>query len=195
MFLHVTPQFFTDVRGRPACELVRLEIPELGVSLRGGGVDFKTVNPYPNKRYRVASPLGRKSCSGLLFEVDQLPAALSYVASWSVDAERLVTHKVHITVADYDHEVVSDCIPVWACQLGRAPELPSGLTMTTAQPRMDFDTESGRLRGAVDRVDRGWVVHREERLRSPSAALSSFSRSRPCDKLPAFDQAFRVPGR
>lgn len=195
MFLHLTPQFFTDIKGHPVCELVRLEIPELGVELRGGGVDFKTVTPYPNKRYRVGSHLGRKYYGGLLFEVDQLPASVSYVATWSVDAERLVTHKVHIGVTDQDHDVVSDSIAVWSSQLGRAPALLRGLSICDAQPRMDFDAPAAHRRGATDTIERGLIVRREERLSAPSASLSRFSRSGHSDKLPGVAQAISIQGR
>ncbi len=194
MFLHLTPKFFTDPMGRPRCELVRLDVPELCVSLRGG-VDFQTVQPYSNKRYRVASPLGRKHCSGLLLEVGQIPSRLSYEAVWSVEAERLVTHKVVIDVSDQDLEIVTDSLPVPAMHLGRAPAIPEGLSLATAQPRMDFDSEAAQKRGAVDYVEEGLVLRREERLTVSSVSPSTFSGSWISKALPALRQAIKVQGR
>lgn len=194
MYLHITPQFFTSRTGQPACELVRLEVPELGVALRGD-VDFKTLSPFPNKRFRVGAPVARKHYAGLLFEVDRLPPIVSYLATWAVNADRLVTHQVILERADEEHDLVSDCISSWASHLGRRPPLPEGLSIACAQPRMDFDAEGALRRGAKDTLRDGIVSHREEVLRVPGIPFATFSRLGLADKVPGIAQAIRVQDR
>ena len=67
--------------------------------------------------------------------------------------------------------------------------------IASAQPRMDFDTDSALLRGAIDSFVPGAVICREESLTAPSVEMDQFARTLLSEKLPVRAQAIKVQAR
>ncbi|MEQ9530603.1 MAG: DUF6012 family protein [Haliea sp.] len=125
MLIHLTPKLFINPRHIDpqhdiSCELLDIQCPELGLCLHGGE-DVVACRPYPNKGYHVARrKVGRKAVNGLLVQTNEFLSAFTLTTRWNVCGDpdqgnraQVLTHRVHYTVLDDEHEAVSDCMLLW----------------------------------------------------------------------------------
>ncbi|EGD08785.1 hypothetical protein XVE_2960, partial [Xanthomonas vesicatoria ATCC 35937] len=108
MLIHLSPRLL-EPKGIPTrCELVDIAIDPFGLLLRNG-VEVVARRPYPNKRYQVACrKIGRMAINGLLIEAAGTVDAFRVVTRWAVEGEILCTHEVNYSLADQDHDAVSE---------------------------------------------------------------------------------------
>ena len=108
MLIHLAPRLL-EPQGIPTrCELIDIAMAPFGLLLRNG-IEVVARRPYPNKRYQVACrKIGRKAMNGLLIETAGTVDAFRVVTRWAVEGEMLCTHEVNYSLADQDHDAVSE---------------------------------------------------------------------------------------
>lgn len=118
MLIHLTPRFYlqySDVQ----VDLVDIEIPELGVTLKNN-VDLMVRTPYPNKKYKVVCrKKGQKAIKGFLIETDKRLDDFTVIARWSVtvgggEIKTVVSHTTHFHVIDSDYDAISEYQIIWS---------------------------------------------------------------------------------
>lgn len=178
MLIHLTPRLFTSAQGGHDWVLDRLEVPEFGLTLKGG-VDVVSRRPFPNKRYLVGSPPGRRHYVGVLFSVDRRLDAVSYVATWRRTDGRVAVHAVRLRVVDQDFDAVTDCVLAWRGLPGwAAREVPQyrHLSVTEATPCLDLEgARAGLARVCLDTLEAGVIARREEDLDVPTVEADRLS--------------------
>ncbi|MBO9740860.1 hypothetical protein J7432_18085 [Xanthomonas axonopodis pv. begoniae] len=108
MLIHISPRLLEPRGISTRCELIDITVAPFGLVLRNG-IEVVARRPYPNKRYQVACrKIGRKAMNGLLIETTGTVDAFRVVTRWAVEGEMLCTHEVNYSLADQDHDAVSE---------------------------------------------------------------------------------------
>lgn len=203
MLIHVTPQFYSRYKNL-APLLIRLEIPELGVSLDGH--HLATRKPWPNKCvFDGCRRIGQKAVSGLLFDVPFEVTHYTMLAHWQTPGlPGFVVHEVRHEIIDSDFEFLSDEMVFWGRDSSfpaRGLGLTGNFTPSQAKPFMShFDTDHGPVRakshGSVtDEVRPGscHIVHRREVFRQPTLERERLIDTRlHLARFPTLDEALSV---
>lgn len=192
MLIHVTPRIYSGKNNRYVdVSLVELEIPEFGLSLRGGE-HVVGRKPYPNKFYTVACrKKGRAAVEGLLFEITGRVKDFTVTARWALEAEMVVQHVVKYHVLDEDFDTVTDGMVLWQ---SRWPASARHCTPASYQPRMDVFSDNGRKGDFHDTVNAsGIVLMRNETFNIPTIEKGRLERTNPySERLPTFDSAIKL---
>lgn len=200
MHIHITPRIYLPFLVR-SCELVSLEIAELGVSLTNK--ELVTRQPYPNKRIWAGSRrIGRKAIAGVLFDSTEWVPSYTAVTRWSVDDEAPVTHTVRYEVLDRDFGLTTDNMLFWYATTsggrkwarrwaGWTAELPPA----QAQPMMEFFGPGPHaLPKRVNREDllsdRGFISSRDEKFPLHTVELERLLNPYG-DRMPTLEAAFQ----
>lgn len=204
MLIHIAPRIFLSSSLEP-CHLVSVTSLDLDLRL-WGDEDVVARRPYPNKLFLVACrKTGRKAIDGILIEAPSI-REFAVVTRWSIllrGGLGVVSHRVHYTVLDDEHDAVSDSMITWygtgADRGGwssRYPEPPSfDYCPASRQPRMDAsrDDASRKLGDIEDCYDEhGNIIERNERFYMPTIERDRLLPSALFlgDRAPAFNHAF-----
>lgn len=201
MLIHITPRIYIPHLVR-ACELVSLNIAELGVSLTSA--DLATRQPYPNKRlWAACKRVGQKAISGVLFETDEHVSAFTSIARWAVDGELLVTHTTRYNAIDDKYDCVTDNMILWyGISVGsreweeRWADWAKDLSPSQAQPRMEIvGTGPLALPHVAHRQDRvssdGVIMERTEEFGMLTVQRERVLNAYNAERVPHIDCAFR----
>lgn len=197
MLIHITPRLFLPCGN--FAQLIDLTVDELGLVL-GEGKDLATRRPYPNKKYLVGCrKIGRKAVAGCLIETEQPVRSYTTITRWALNAEDILTHRVHHIVLDDEFDAVTDNMLLWhgtSNWSSRWPECAAGLIPANAQPRMDAEPNMRRQGDFEDVISHnGLIVYRDETFRVPTIERGRLDGDE-CTgmyQLPSIAAAFRSP--
>lgn len=200
MLIHLLPKFLMcDVYG-PDVAMIDLHVPELNLTLRAG-TDLVARQPYPNKRYWVASrKIGRKAIEGLLIETPGQLDTFTVETRWAVAADAVALHRVTHKVLDTEFDAVSADMMLWhgmSAGLGgwtrRWPTCYEDLSAVSVQPHMTLSPRKDRTHTGVQ-----YQTIQPARIeQSETLYLHTIERGRLAphpyrDRLPALHSAFQV---
>lgn len=205
MLIHVTPRMhishFVD-----SCELVSLDIAELGVSLTS--TDLVARQPFPNKRiWAACKRVGRKAICGVLFETEEHVHDFTSKARWMVDGELLVTHTTKYKIIDDKYDCVTDNMLLWYGHSSdnrewenRWADWAKDLSPAQAQPRMEIvGVGPHALPNETNRVDRvsvnGVLMERTEEFAMLTVQRDRLLNSYDVVRVPTLDSAFQCKQR
>lgn len=199
MKVHLTPSIinrYHDV----TVQLIDLHFPELNLTLKEG-VDVVVCTPYPNKTILVArGKKGRKALNGIIVDLTDDVSNFTMIARWSIDAERVVTHKVNFEIVDKEYDIATQDPVMWYATGDKTQEdrWPCEFkTPCNFNPRMKVlfnEIDSSKEGDFKDHYENSWLITRVENYKLPSIKSSHlYGRYNPhIDRMPNIADAFLV---
>ncbi|WP_432263025.1 DUF6012 family protein [Cupriavidus sp. TMH.W2] len=200
MLIHLLPKFLTCEVSGPDVALVDVRIPELDLTL-SAGTDLVARQPYPNKRYWVASrKTGRKAIEGLLIETPGHLDTYTVETRWAMQADAIALHRVTHKVLDAEFDAVTDSMLLWYAGMGdwtrRWPDCYAELAPVAVQPHMTLSPRKDRQHTGVQyRTIHPAIIEQSETFCLHTVERGRLGPHPYRDRLPMLESAFHVPLR